>query len=117
MKTYRNLYPQIAGFANLDEAWRKARRGKRTKEAAARFEANAPCAGWFQPVSRGSGGFEPAGGLRDRLLAAQRLPLPLHFQPLLFQRQPLFLQRQPLALQGDDVLLVEPRLVARAPDL
>ena len=43
MKTYRNLYPQIAGFANLDEAWRKARRGKRTKEAAARFEANAPC--------------------------------------------------------------------------
>jgi len=41
MKTYNHLYPQIASFANLDEAWRKARRGKRTKEAAARFEQNA----------------------------------------------------------------------------
>ena len=26
MKTYKNLYPQITDFANLDEAWRKARR-------------------------------------------------------------------------------------------
>lgn len=41
MKTYKSLYPQITDFANLDEAWHKARRGKRTKEAAARFEENA----------------------------------------------------------------------------
>ena len=41
MKTYNHLYPQIACFANLDEAWHKARRGKRGKEAAARFEENA----------------------------------------------------------------------------
>ena len=41
MKTYKHLYPQITDFANLDEAWRKARRGKRGKEAAARFEENA----------------------------------------------------------------------------
>lgn len=41
MKTCKNLYPQITGFANLDLAWHKARRGKRGKEAAARFEENA----------------------------------------------------------------------------
>jgi hypothetical protein len=41
VKTYRNLYPELTSFANLDEAWRKARRGKRGKEAAARFEENA----------------------------------------------------------------------------
>ena len=41
MKSYKHLYPQIAGFANLDLAWHKARRGKRSKEAAARFEENA----------------------------------------------------------------------------
>lgn len=41
MKTYKHLYPQITSFANLDDAWHKARRGKRGKEAAARFEANA----------------------------------------------------------------------------
>ena len=41
MKTYKHLYPQITDFANLDLAWHKARRGKRTKEAAARFEENA----------------------------------------------------------------------------
>ncbi len=41
MKTFKRLYPQITTFANLDEAWRKARRGKRGKEAAARFEENA----------------------------------------------------------------------------
>ena len=85
MKTYRNLYPQIAGFVNLDEAWRKARRGKRTKEAAARFEANAPCAGWFQPVSRGSGGFEPAGGLSEGIVLLQcdssHFPASGRFQP------------------------------------
>lgn len=30
MKTYNHLCPQIAGFANLDEAWHKARRGSLT---------------------------------------------------------------------------------------
>ncbi len=38
MKTYNNLYPQITDFDNLHQAWRKARRGKRYKSAAAAFE-------------------------------------------------------------------------------
>ena len=38
MKTYKNLYPQIIDFRNLVQAWRKARRGKRYKPAAAEFE-------------------------------------------------------------------------------
>ncbi|MCP5097553.1 MAG: RNA-dependent DNA polymerase, partial [Chloroflexi bacterium] len=38
MKTYKNLYPQLSSFANLDTAWRKARKGKRGKQAVARFE-------------------------------------------------------------------------------
>jgi len=37
-RTYKNLYPQIITFTNLYEAWRKARRGKRYKPAAAAFE-------------------------------------------------------------------------------
>jgi retron-type reverse transcriptase len=41
MKTYKNLYPEITSFANLVLAWQKARRGKRTKLAVARFEENA----------------------------------------------------------------------------
>jgi retron-type reverse transcriptase len=41
VKTYKHLYPRITSFANLCEAWYKARRGKRGKEAAARFEENA----------------------------------------------------------------------------
>ncbi len=41
MKTYKNLYPQLSSFANLEAAWRKARKGKRSKQAAARFEFNA----------------------------------------------------------------------------
>lgn len=41
MKTFKNLYPQITSFANLDTAWRKARRGKRQKPAVAAFEFNA----------------------------------------------------------------------------
>lgn len=40
MKTYKNLYPHIASFENLYTAWRKARRGKRYKTAAATFEQN-----------------------------------------------------------------------------
>ncbi len=40
MKTYKNLYPQIISFSNLYDAWRKARRGKRYKPAAAAFEQN-----------------------------------------------------------------------------
>ena len=38
MKTFKNLYPKIISFYNLDDAWRKARKGKRSKEAVARFE-------------------------------------------------------------------------------
>ncbi len=41
MKTYKNLYPQITSFANLDLAWRKARKGKRGKLSVAQFEFNA----------------------------------------------------------------------------
>lgn len=40
MKTYKNLYVGIASFDNIYEAWRKARRGKRYKTAAAAFEQN-----------------------------------------------------------------------------
>lgn len=40
MRSYNTLFPQIASFANLELAWRKARKGKRTKVAAARFEFN-----------------------------------------------------------------------------
>jgi len=38
MKTYRNLYPQVWSFENLFLAWRKARKGKRSRPQAARFE-------------------------------------------------------------------------------
>ena len=38
MKTYRNLYPQITAFANLDVAFRRARRGKRNRPEVAAFE-------------------------------------------------------------------------------
>jgi retron-type reverse transcriptase len=41
MKTYKNLYPRITSFANLDLAWRKARKGKRSKLGVAQFEFNA----------------------------------------------------------------------------
>jgi RNA-directed DNA polymerase len=41
MKTYKHLYPQIASFANLERAWRKARKGKRSKLAVAAFEFDA----------------------------------------------------------------------------
>jgi len=38
MKTYKNLYPQIYSFENLYTAYRKARRGKRSRVAVAAFE-------------------------------------------------------------------------------
>ncbi|MCO5189471.1 MAG: reverse transcriptase domain-containing protein [Anaerolineae bacterium] len=38
MKTYRHLYPQLCSWENLYRAWRKARKGKRGKPAAATFE-------------------------------------------------------------------------------
>ena len=38
MKTYRNLYPQIATFQNLLQAFYKARKGKRGKIGVAAFE-------------------------------------------------------------------------------
>jgi retron-type reverse transcriptase len=41
MKSYKNLYPQITSFANLDLAWHKARKSKRHKPSVARFEFNA----------------------------------------------------------------------------
>ncbi len=40
MKTYKNLYPQIASFENLYESWRKARLGKRYQATIAAFERN-----------------------------------------------------------------------------
>lgn len=41
MKTYKNLYPELTSFANLEQAWRKARKGKRSKLAVSAFEFNA----------------------------------------------------------------------------
>ncbi len=38
VKTYKNLYPQIYSWENLERAYRKARRGKRKYEPAADFE-------------------------------------------------------------------------------
>ncbi len=38
MKTYKHLFEEIAGFANLYAAYRRARRGKRDRAAVAAFE-------------------------------------------------------------------------------
>ncbi|MFQ5422235.1 MAG: reverse transcriptase domain-containing protein, partial [Anaerolineae bacterium] len=38
MKTYRNLYPQICEWDNIYEAYRQARKGKRSRPPAATFE-------------------------------------------------------------------------------
>ena len=38
MKTYKNLYPRITSFANLYQAFRAARKGKRDRAAVAAFE-------------------------------------------------------------------------------
>lgn len=38
MKTYKNLYPQIYIFENLYTAYRKARKGKRSRVEVAAFE-------------------------------------------------------------------------------
>lgn len=35
VKTYKDLYPTITSFTNLDIAWHKARKGKRSKAAVA----------------------------------------------------------------------------------
>lgn len=40
MKTYKNLYPNICAWNNLETAYRKARRGKRKFESVASFEFN-----------------------------------------------------------------------------
>jgi hypothetical protein len=40
MKTYKNLYPRLCTFENLEQAFRKARRGKRHKPNVAAFECN-----------------------------------------------------------------------------
>jgi retron-type reverse transcriptase len=37
-RSYNNLFPQIATFANLHAAWAKARRGKRRRRDVAKFE-------------------------------------------------------------------------------
>jgi retron-type reverse transcriptase len=39
-KSYNNLFPQIASFANLHAAWEAARRGKRRRPDVAAFERN-----------------------------------------------------------------------------
>ena len=38
MKTYKNLYSQIYAFENLYQAFRAARKGKRSRPAVAAFE-------------------------------------------------------------------------------
>ena len=38
MKTYKNLYPHIYDFGNLYAAYRKARKGKRSRVQVAAFE-------------------------------------------------------------------------------
>ncbi len=38
MKTYKNLYPQICAWENLERAYRQARKGKRKTEPVADFE-------------------------------------------------------------------------------
>ncbi len=40
MKTYKNLYPRICAFENLERAFRQARRAKRHKPNVATFECN-----------------------------------------------------------------------------
>ncbi|MBI1299717.1 hypothetical protein GC175_32735 [bacterium] len=40
-KVYRHLYDQVCAWENLLSAWRKARKGKRGRPPAARFEMNA----------------------------------------------------------------------------
>lgn len=40
MKTYKNLYPQICAWETLEQAYRKARKGKRSAWAVADFEYN-----------------------------------------------------------------------------
>jgi len=38
LKTYRNLYPQVYAWENLELAYRRARKGKRARAPAAAFE-------------------------------------------------------------------------------
>jgi hypothetical protein len=57
LKSYKNLYPQITSFANLELAWRKARKGKRGKEAAARFDLDVGT-GIDQPATMQNGFLE-----------------------------------------------------------
>ena len=40
MKTFKNLYPKYIAFVNLEQAFRKARRGKRGLPHVAAFEHN-----------------------------------------------------------------------------
>ena len=40
MKTFKDLYPQICAFENLETAFRKARKGKRSKPNVAAFECD-----------------------------------------------------------------------------
>ena len=40
MKTYRNLYNQLTSYENLEKAFRKARKGKSSKQYVIEFESN-----------------------------------------------------------------------------
>jgi hypothetical protein len=40
MKSYKNLYARVCEWDNLDEAYRRARLGKRSRPPAAEFEYN-----------------------------------------------------------------------------
>jgi hypothetical protein len=46
LKTYRNLYPQVVAWENLELAYRRARKGKRACRSAAAFaQAPSPVSG------------------------------------------------------------------------
>lgn len=40
MKTYKNLYPKLCSYKNLEKAFKKARKGKRSKSYVKEFELN-----------------------------------------------------------------------------
>jgi hypothetical protein len=42
LKTYRNLYPQVVAWENLELAYRRARKGKRARRPAAFNQAPSP---------------------------------------------------------------------------
>ena len=58
MKTYRNLYPQIAGFVNLDEAAEEGRRQAQGEEGVAQRRGHPPGGVEEQRLAAGEAGDE-----------------------------------------------------------